>query len=76
MEQIYTDNQIINLIYGESDLFERLEAEWAMEENDALAIRHEQWSQTKSSLDNLVFKPSFKCTNNILAYSAAYCVSC
>lgn len=71
MEQIYTDSQIINLIYGECDLFERLEAEWAVEENEVLAMRHEQWSQIKTALDILVFRPSFRCTNDILAYSVS-----
>jgi hypothetical protein len=69
MEQIYTENQIIHLIYAEADLFERLEAEFAMEDNANLAKRYIQWSDTKSKLDKIRFAPSGFCLDKILAYS-------
>jgi anti-sigma factor RsiW len=76
MAQIYTENQIINLIYGESDLFERLETEFALEDNENLAHRYKQWSQMKTNLEKVRFAPSSLCLDKILTYSGRSVVAC
>ena len=53
MKQMYTDLQLISFFYHESDLFETLEIEHALEENPILRDQYEDLVQELSYLDTL-----------------------
>lgn len=69
MEKNYTDNQILKLIYGECDLFERLEIEYAIENNLELKQVYYMLYNSYKALPKVKFLPSRKSMDNILAYA-------
>ncbi len=69
MAHHYTQNQIIQFIYKECDLFEKLEMEFAMEDDSSLLESYEDLMYSYKQLPKLSLSPSRKCVENILEYS-------
>jgi hypothetical protein len=72
MDKIYTELQFIKYYYGECDLFETLEIEYALSEDFQL---HEWFTEIQASLnelDAISESPSDLCLQNIFAYSENY----
>ncbi len=70
MTHNYTENQIIKFIYKECDLFEKLEMEFAMEDDSTVM---ESYQTLKSGYDNLSrvkFSPRNATVDFILKYSS------
>jgi hypothetical protein len=70
MAQIYTENQILRLVYGECDLFDRLETEFAMEDCPRLLHLYDDMREMKAEMPTFSKSPSTHVVNNILAYSS------
>lgn len=69
MIHTYTENQVIQFIFREVDLFTRLEMEFAMEDDSTLLETYHELLETKQSLPDVRFSPSAKSINRILEYS-------
>ena len=74
MEEIYTENALVRYLYKESDLFERLEIEDALENDHRLFQLFLRLKKTKNNLSPLALIPSVSSLQNILNYSAALSV--
>ena len=72
MEQTYTDLTMIRLIYGETDIVERLEIEDAIENNSNLRNVFQKLYYSYKSLPKVLFRPSKMVVESILNYSNAY----
>ncbi len=70
MTHTYTENNIVRFIFKEVDLFERLEMEFAMEEDSTLMTSYTDLKEGFDSLPKVMFSPSKKTINDILKYSA------
>jgi len=70
MDQIYTELQFIKYYYGECDLFETLEIEYAFSEDYELYERFLETQASLNELDEISLKPSELSLQNIFAYSA------
>lgn len=57
MKQSYTDNRIIKLIYGDCDLFERLETEYAIATNAAMREQYYTLYNAYRELPKVTFSP-------------------
>lgn len=69
MAKIYTKNTLIQLLYGECNLFETLEVEHALDENFQL---REEYSILKEGMDNLsetIHTPKSETIRSILTYA-------
>lgn len=66
----YTDNTIIQFIYNECDLFDKLEMEFAMEEDSTLLEDYHELLLAKRILPDVLFSPKKSSVANILAYAA------
>lgn len=71
MEEIYTENALVRYLYKESDLFERLEVEYALENDPKLFELYLRLKSTKNNFSTIDFIPSENSLQNILAFSAA-----
>jgi hypothetical protein len=71
MIQHYTENNIIRFIYKECDLFEKLEMEFAMEDDSTLLESYHELKEGFNTLPKVTFSPSKSCLDYILAYSGA-----
>jgi hypothetical protein len=69
MIHTYTENQVIQFIFREVDLFTRLEMEFAMEDDSTLLETYHELLEAKQSLPDVRFSPSAKSINRILEYS-------
>jgi hypothetical protein len=69
MIHTYTENQVIQFIFREVDLFTRLEMEFAMEDDSTLLETYHELLEAKQSLPDVHFSPSAKSINRILEYS-------
>ena len=69
MEDGYTENQIIQFIYKECDLFEKLEMEFAMEDDSTLMASCEALMMGYKSLPKVSFSPKKSSIDAILSYS-------
>jgi hypothetical protein len=69
MKEFYTTNNIIKLAYNDCDLFDRLEAEFAMADSIKAQSLYDSIMETKRTLDANVLSPRQSTTHNILAYS-------
>jgi len=69
MVEIYMENALIRYLYKESDLFERLEIEYALENDEKLRYMFLQLKKAKQNLSNSLFLPSAGVIQNILNYS-------
>ena len=69
MAHNYTENQIIQFIYKECDLFEKLEMEFAMDEDSTLMESYESLMKGYKTLPKVTFSPKKSSIDAILAYS-------
>jgi len=69
MEQTYTVNNLIQLIYGECNLFERLEIEHAISEDEALRTEYLMLKSSYRKLPKVTFRPSGRAISNILNFA-------
>ncbi len=69
MIHTYTENQVIQFIFREIDLFTRLEMEFAMEDDSTLLETYHELLGAKQSLPDVHFSPSAKSISRILEYS-------
>lgn len=74
MEEIYTENALVRYLYKESDLFERLEIEDALENDQQFFQLFIRLKKAKNNLSHLALIPSVPSLQNILNYSAALSV--
>ncbi len=72
MEQPYTDFTMIRLIYGETDIVERLEIEDAIENNRNLRSTFQKLYYSYKSLPKVLFSPSKLVIESILSFSNSY----
>jgi len=72
MEQTYTDFTMIRLIYGETDILERLEIEDAIENNSSLRHTFQKLYYSYRSLPKVLFRPSRLVVESILNFSTNY----
>jgi len=69
MKQHYTPEQLIPFIYLEFDLFDRLEIEFALEEDSKLCDEYHQLTRTIETLDECLISPPATLIESILQYS-------
>jgi len=70
MTNAYTENKIVRFIFKEVDLFERLEMEFAMEEDSTLMTSYTDLRAGFDLLPKVMFSPQKETINDILKYSA------
>ena len=70
MEQSYTDLDLIRFIYGEVEIFEYFEMDFAIAENPDLRAEYKALKESMELLPKVKHSPSVKSLNNILAYSS------
>ena len=70
MEQHYTENKLVQLIYGECDLFDRLELEHSLESNDHLCEDYNTLYKAYRNLPKVKFSPKTTSIENILNYGS------
>lgn len=68
MEHNYTEKKLIQLIYGECDIFERLEMEHSLENDLCLRENYDELYKSYRSLPKVKFSPLNSSINNILNY--------
>lgn len=69
MKHNYFSLKFINLLYAEVDIFERLELEHALLEDDHLMTEYKSLMSSKDSLPKVLFSPSNDSVQKILAYA-------
>jgi len=69
MEQDYTVNKLIQLIYGECDLCDRLELEHAIENDANLSKKYTMLRASYKALPKVKFSPSKQSMNRIIAFA-------
>ncbi len=74
MKQSYTEEKLIQFIYGECDILERLEIEDALENDFFLKDAYMSLFDAYKLLPHEVFSPSQNSFYTILAYSSKPCV--
>lgn len=70
MEHNYTEQKLIQLIYGECDIFERLEMEDSLENNLCLRENYDELYKAYRALPKVKFSPLTSSINNILSYGS------
>ena len=73
MEHSYTENKIVQFIYGECDILERLELEDAIENDMFIKESYLSILDAYRMLPDVKFSPSDKTIDSILAYSKNPC---
>ena len=69
MDKIYTETLLIRYYYRETDLFETLELEHAMDEDIDLRSEYKVLKKTLDAMKISKFSPSQKSVNKILLHS-------
>lgn len=69
MTHNYTPNMLVKYIYSETDLFETLEIENAIENDTDLRTRFESLNNGYKELPKVQFAPADESLENILLYS-------
>lgn len=69
MKHAYTYYPIISYIYKELDLFDKLEIEFALEEDSTLMEEYSELKEGLATLPDVQFSPPKKSIDTILAYS-------
>ena len=64
-----TQDQLVRLAYGELPLLERLETEFALEQDFFLREDYQELRRAKQELPRVTFRPSKSSINAILSYS-------
>ena len=73
MKQAYTDEKLIQFIYGECDILERFEILDAIQNNAFLKDAYKSYLDAYHMLPKVKFTPSRKTLENILKYSTDPC---
>ena len=68
MKQCYTEEKLIQLIYGECDIFERLEIEDALQNDLCLKGNYDEIYKSYHEMPKVKFSPKRSTINNILMY--------
>lgn len=71
MEQCYTSEKLIQFIYGECDLFERLEIENALLHDLGLRGEYDSLHASYKKLPKVLFSPTTETVNTILAFASS-----
>lgn len=69
MERFYTENALIRYIYKESDFFETLEVEHALDYEEDIKQRYLELCKLFNELPKVQFAPSINTIETILSYS-------
>jgi len=69
MEQTFTPNQLIQFLYGETDLLETLEIAEEIKQDPLLLEDFEELEEAYNELPNVRFSPSPQTVSRILQYS-------
>jgi hypothetical protein len=69
MTHQYTKNQLIQLLYKECDLFDKLEMEFAMEDDSTLMETYEEMQSSFNMLPKVQFSPKKSTIDALMAYS-------
>ncbi|MEQ8240149.1 MAG: hypothetical protein RIA69_13100 [Cyclobacteriaceae bacterium] len=72
MTKTFTENDLLRFIYNDLSKVQHDEIQSAIFTDGALQEKLVELQNTKLRLDKIVYKPSRKTINSILAYSAAY----
>ena len=75
MEQTYTEQKLIQFIYGECDILERLEIEDAIENDLFIKNSYLSIMDAYNLLPKVRFSPSPKAMRTILDYSKEICTA-
>jgi hypothetical protein len=73
MDKIYTEFKLLRYYYCETDLFETLEIEHALEEDIDLKYEYKAISESLNQLNDISYSPSQSSIQNILDYSKTVC---
>lgn len=73
MAHAYTENKLIQFIYGECDILERLEILDAIENDTLLKDAYLSLLDSYRMLPKVKFSPSRKTIDNVLKYSMKPC---
>jgi hypothetical protein len=73
MEQTYTENKLIQFIYGECDILEKLEINDAIENDTFLKDAYLSLLDAYKMLPKVKFSPSRKTIENVISYSTRPC---
>jgi len=68
MKQSYTEEKLIQLIYGECDIFERLEIEDSLQHDLCLRGNYDELYKNIHKLPKAKFSPKTSTIDNILKY--------
>ncbi|MDF1694944.1 MAG: hypothetical protein P1U56_03895 [Saprospiraceae bacterium] len=68
MKHNYTEKKLIQLIYGECDIFDRLEMEYSLENNLCLKENYDELYKAYKALPKVKFSPKNSTINNIISY--------
>jgi hypothetical protein len=69
MDRNSTKNELLKLLYNEISVREAAQLRQEMENDDELRSEYEMLREAKIALPKVLFDPSDKAINNILAYS-------
>jgi len=72
MQTLYTEESLIKLLYKECDLFEQIEMEFAIAENDSLASIFQKLKTSYDQLPKVKFSPSRKSIKIVMEYSQSH----
>lgn len=70
MKQIFTQNDLIRLVYKETTTIEKAAIEKAISEDWMLKEAYDEIFEAYKGLPKATFSPSSNCLNNILMYSS------
>jgi hypothetical protein len=69
MTHHYTENQLIQFLYKECDLFDKLEMEFAMEDDSTLMETYEELQSSLNMLPKVQFSPKKDIIDALIEYS-------
>lgn len=69
MTHNYTPELLIKYIYGETDIADRLELEYALENNSQLRAQYLDIYNSYKNVSKVAFSPKKSTLDNILSYS-------
>lgn len=69
MTHHYTENQLIQFLYKECDLFDKLEMEFAMEDDSTLMETYEELQSSFNMLPKVQFSPKKDIIDALIVYS-------
>ena len=69
MTHHYTENQLIQFLYKECDLFDKLEMEFAMEDDSTLMETYEELQSSFNMLPKVQFSPKKNIIDALIEYS-------